>query len=112
MPPRLLIVDSRGRAGRDRARSRGEALQQLAENEYDAIELHTTAPGRDDYGLVAYLAATWPQFLQQVTLRTITRGRASAEWHHESARFIIIAPSVRTDVQRREREQAAAEARV
>jgi hypothetical protein len=89
MAPRSLIVDSRGPSGRDRVRSRGEALQRLTADEYDTIELHTAKPGRDDYELVAYLAGTWPAFLQRVTVRTITRGRTSAEWSHETGRFVL-----------------------
>jgi hypothetical protein len=93
MSPRSLIVDSRGPSGRDRVRSRGEALQQLAADEYDAIDLYTSRPGRDDYQLVEYLAGTWPAFLHRVTVRTITRGRPSATWSHESSSFVLTAPA-------------------
>ena len=95
MPSRLLIVDSRGNSGRDRARSRSEALQQLTAREYDTIELRTSLPGRDEYDLVAYLAATWPDVLQKLTLRTVTPGRASAQWDHAAARFVLTAPPPR-----------------
>ena len=88
--PRSLIVDSRGAAGPDRARSRAEALQQMTANEYDAIELHTAAPGVDEYGLMTYLAATWPTFLQHVAVRTVTGGRTSAEWNHATSSFVAL----------------------
>jgi hypothetical protein len=93
MPPRSLIVDSRGVSGRDRARSRSEALHQLTLNEYDTIELYTRTPGRDDYDLITYLAATWPTFLQRVTVRTITAGRPSSLWNQEAARFVLATPA-------------------
>jgi hypothetical protein len=79
-------------SGRDRACSRSEALQQITANEYDTILLYTNAPGRDDYGLVTYLAATWPAFLQHLSVRTITPGRASAEWSHHAGRFVTVPP--------------------
>jgi hypothetical protein len=75
-------------SGRDRASSRSEALLQITMNEYDAIDLYTRTPGRDEYELVAYLAATWPSFLQRLTIRTLTPGRMSYLWSHQEARFV------------------------
>jgi CheY-like chemotaxis protein len=89
MPLRILTVDSRGPAGPDRARSRDEALQQITENDYDLIELHTARPGLDDYGLVKYLRGTWPGFLDRVAVRTMTPGRASSEWNDAAKHFIV-----------------------
>ena len=92
MPSRSLVVDSRGVSGPDRASSRSEALRQITLNEYDAIDLYTRTPGRDEYELVAYLAATWPDFLQRLTIRTITPGRPAFVWNHDAARFVAAPP--------------------
>lgn len=110
MTKRLLILDSRGSSGPDRARSRGEALEQMAINEYDAIELRTSVPGRDEYGLIPYLAATWPAYLQQLTLRTVTPGSPAAEWSHEQSRFILARRPPRAARRRSEVEVSAARA--
>ena len=88
---RTLIVDSRGPSGAHRARSRREALQCMNANEYDSILLHTETPGRDEYGLISYLAATWPSFLQHLTIRTVTRGARSYQWNHDAACFDLLA---------------------
>jgi hypothetical protein len=68
-------------------------LHQLTLDEYDSIDLYTRTPGRDDYDLITYLAATWPSVLQRVTVRTITPGRPSSVWSQEAARFVIAAPT-------------------
>jgi hypothetical protein len=94
MLQRSLTVARDGIAGPDRVRSRGEALQRLTADEYDTIELYTKEAGRDEYDLVAYLAGTWPAFLERLTVRTITRGRVSAEWDHQSARFVLAPPRI------------------
>ena len=84
---RTLLIDSRTPAGQHCARSRGEALERLTAGEYDTILLHTATAGRDEYDFVAYLAATWPLFLQHVTIRTVTPGADSYEWNHQNACF-------------------------
>ena len=107
MPERSLVVDSRGVSGLHRVRSRSEALQQLTVEEYDTIELYTSRPGIDEYGLVAYLAGTWPTFLQRLTIRTTTPGRPASQWNHEQARFIVAVPPDRRRQRRRKRSQSA-----
>jgi len=84
---RTLFIDSRAPARQDCARSRGEALERLAAGEYDTIVLHTATAGLDEYDLVAYLAATWPLFLRQVTIRTVTPGADAWQWNHQKACF-------------------------
>jgi len=89
-PSRTLIIDSRGPAGPDRARSRSEALQLMTATEYDTIVLHTVTGGRDDYDLVVYLAGTWPSFLRHINIRTITPGYPSYQWNHDTASFHVL----------------------
>jgi CheY-like chemotaxis protein len=80
-----LIVDSRGPSGAHRARSRGEALERITANVYDSIVLHTEMAGRDEYDLISYLAATWPVFLRQLAIHTMTASGSSCQWNHETA---------------------------
>lgn len=83
---RTLYVDRDAIPSRDRARSLEEALSRLVAEEYDTIVLHTRTPGCDDYGLVAYLAGTWPQFLRAITLRSVCGG-TSHVWNLAADRF-------------------------
>jgi hypothetical protein len=93
--PRTLVIDGRASAAKDRVPSRREALRSLAANEYDTIVLHTEIPGRDDYDLVSYLAATWPTLLHQLTIRTMTPGHRSYQWNPAKACFEAVPGSPR-----------------
>jgi hypothetical protein len=63
----------------DRARTLEEALTLIITGEYDTVVLHTRTPGRDDYGLIDYLAGTWPDFLRTLTVLCVSeREPASA----------------------------------
>ena len=72
-----------------------EALQRMTACEYGGIDLYTSRAGQDDYGLVAYLAATWPAWLRQITVRTIHNGTCSATWDHDAQRFVLERPQPR-----------------
>ena len=66
---RTLHVDRDAPAARDCARSLEEAVACLTSAHYATVVLHTRAPQRDDYGLVDYLSATWPEFFHSLTVR-------------------------------------------
>ncbi|HEX8407999.1 MAG TPA: hypothetical protein VF883_03985 [Thermoanaerobaculia bacterium] len=105
---RTLVIDSRGPAGQDRARSRSEALQLLTAAEYDSLVLQTEIAGRDEYDLIAYLTATWPSFLQTITIRTVTPGRPSYQWNHGTAAFHVLPRSPRLRERAHRSQRAAA----
>jgi hypothetical protein len=107
-----LVIDRRGVSGPHRARSRSEALHLITSNEYDRIELHTKVAGRDDYGVVEYLAATWPAFLQRVSICTVRDGRVTAEWDHASSKFVLSpGPRVRRRLHQQDAPRTAATGR-
>ena len=88
---RTLHVERNALPSRDCARSLEEALSRLIAADYDTIVLHTRTPGCDDYQLVAYLAGTWPQFLQTLTIRSVCRGTTHL-WNLATGRFERVAP--------------------
>ena len=89
--PRTLHVERDALPSRDCARSLEEALSRLIAADYDTIVLHTRTPGCDDYQLVAYLAGTWPQFLQTLTIRSVCRGTTHV-WNLATGGFERVAP--------------------
>lgn len=83
---RTLHVD-RNASGRGHAASLEEVVARLLSDDYRTIVLHCDAAADDEYGVVAYLAGTWPQFLRTITVRSIARDGACATWNAVSGKF-------------------------
>lgn len=74
------------------ATSLEEAVVRLMSDEYDAIVLHRHSAEWDEYGVVAWLAGTWPQFLRAITARSVSTDGQTAVWNAATGRFEREAP--------------------
>jgi hypothetical protein len=89
---RTLHVD-RSASATHHASSLEEAIVRLVSGEeYDAIVLHRHGADWDEYGLVAYLGGTWPQFLRGLTIRSVAQDGVVGIWNAASSAFEREAP--------------------
>jgi L-lactate utilization protein LutC len=77
---RTLHVDRHARTT-NAAASLEEVVTRLLAEEFDAIVLHRYGTTWDEYGVTAYLAGTWPQYLHQIALKSVTTDGRSATWN-------------------------------
>jgi hypothetical protein len=81
---RTLHVDRRQRGG---AASLKEVIAHLLTGEVGIIVLHRHGNDWDEYGVVSYLAGTWPQYLNQIEIRSISGSGLCAIWNEATGRF-------------------------
>jgi hypothetical protein len=83
---KTLLVDPRGETSEYRARSLEDAVAQLIGGEYDTVILYNAA-GRDELGLVEYLAGTWPSFLHSLVVKSVSPD-GTYVWERRSGHFV------------------------
>jgi hypothetical protein len=83
---RTLHVD-RAAQPRGNAASLHDVLARLLTDEIDVIVLHRYGTEWDEYGVISYLAATWPLYLSEIQVRSISADGDCAIWNAAAGTF-------------------------